>query len=264
MGDQDQPHGTFAHQIANQLQDLPGDGDIQRRGGLVRDQQVGPTGQRHGNRDALALSAGKLVRPGVEAARGVRDTDAVEQGHRLLARGGRVQAAVQAQRLGHLVSDGVDRVEGRHGLLEDHADPVATQGAPAGLALSDHFLAVKAQTARGHGALGLQAHDCHGGQRLAAARLAHQSQSLTTAQREAHAAHGVHHAAMRAQTKAQVVDFQQGRGVHHGFSACGSGADRAGRAAHRQAGSVPALPARSPRPGRRPASGSGTAASGPR
>jgi hypothetical protein len=57
---------------------------------------------------------------------------AVEQAQRLRARRP-PQAAVQAQRLGHLPAHGVHRVERRHRLLEDHADAVATQGAPARL-----------------------------------------------------------------------------------------------------------------------------------
>src|SRR5699024_157893 len=52
--------------VTEHLDDVRLDGDVQRAGGLVGDQQGGATNQRAGDRDALALPAGELVR---EAAR---------------------------------------------------------------------------------------------------------------------------------------------------------------------------------------------------
>jgi hypothetical protein len=61
---------------AQQVEDLRLDGDVERRGGLVGDQQVRVADQRHGDHDALAQAAGELVadtrptrRAGVAACR---------------------------------------------------------------------------------------------------------------------------------------------------------------------------------------------------
>ena len=45
-----------------QIEDLAAQRDIQRRGGLVGQQQLRLAGQRHGNHGALALAARELVR----------------------------------------------------------------------------------------------------------------------------------------------------------------------------------------------------------
>ena len=50
------------------VQDLGLDGDVERGGGLVGDQQVGLVGERHGDHHALALAARELVRVGARGA----------------------------------------------------------------------------------------------------------------------------------------------------------------------------------------------------
>ena len=60
--DQQHGHAALALQRLQQLEDLRLDGDVERGGRLVGDQQVRLVGQRHGDHDALALTAGKLVR----------------------------------------------------------------------------------------------------------------------------------------------------------------------------------------------------------
>ena len=51
-------------ELGQQFQDLRLDGDVEGRGRLVGDEQLGLVGQRHGDHDALALPAGKLERVG--------------------------------------------------------------------------------------------------------------------------------------------------------------------------------------------------------
>ncbi len=207
MRDQDQRHVALGHQVADQVQDLLLDGHVQRGGGLVGDQQVGPAGQRHGDGDALALPARELVRIGIDALGGIGDAHAVQQCHGLCARRGGVHAAVQAQRLGHLAADGVHRVQRRHRLLEDHADAVAAHLAHLRIGATDEFLAVEADAAGDLGAVGQQAHERHGGDRFAAARFADQAQGFAARQRKADAAHGVGRAAVGLQADAEVGDF---------------------------------------------------------
>ena len=62
VGDQDQPGAERLLQVDEQLQDLRLDGDVERGGRLVGDQQLRPAGQRHRDHDALAHAAGELVR----------------------------------------------------------------------------------------------------------------------------------------------------------------------------------------------------------
>src|SRR5213076_3249962 len=100
-------------------------------------------------RDALALPARELVREGVDAPRRIRDADAVEQLDRLPARIGCREASMQAQRLGYLLAHGVHRVQGRHRLLEDHADAVAADRTQLPIALGRELLALETDAA-GH------------------------------------------------------------------------------------------------------------------
>ena len=86
MRDQDHRHAALGDQVGDQVEDLSLDGDVERRGRLVGDQQVGLAGQRHGDGDALALAAGELVRIGIDALRRIGKADAIEQGDRFVAR----------------------------------------------------------------------------------------------------------------------------------------------------------------------------------
>ena len=59
----------FAAKLVQQRQHLRLGGDVQRRGRLVGDDDLGIVGERHGDADALALAAGELVRIGVRPVR---------------------------------------------------------------------------------------------------------------------------------------------------------------------------------------------------
>ena len=52
----------LALQAAEQVHDLRSHAHIESRDRLIQNQQLGPKGQRAGNVDALALTAGELVR----------------------------------------------------------------------------------------------------------------------------------------------------------------------------------------------------------
>ena len=64
VGDEQHRGAVLLLQFADQLQDLLLRRDVERRGRLVGDQQLGLQDQRHGDHDALALAAGELVRIG--------------------------------------------------------------------------------------------------------------------------------------------------------------------------------------------------------
>jgi hypothetical protein len=96
-----------------QPQDLRLDGDVERGGRLVGDEEFRVAHQRHGDHHALAQPAGELVRilPEPQARRG--DADAAQQlGGAVHGLGAR-RAAVAAQHLGHLRAHRVGRVQAR-------------------------------------------------------------------------------------------------------------------------------------------------------
>ena len=73
VGDQQHGHAGLALQVRQQVQNLPTQRHIQRRGGLVGQQQLGLAGERHGNHGALALATTQLVRETVGAPRRFRN-----------------------------------------------------------------------------------------------------------------------------------------------------------------------------------------------
>jgi hypothetical protein len=77
--DQQQRHAQALLQGFEQQQDLALHGHVQRRGGLVGDQQFRLAGQGHGDHHPLALAAGQLMRIGLEAFLGVLDADQFQQ-----------------------------------------------------------------------------------------------------------------------------------------------------------------------------------------
>ena len=75
VADEQHAHLLALLQAGHQVHDLPLNGDIQRRGGLVRYQQFGLTRNRHRNHHALLLPARELERVRLQALFRVRDTD---------------------------------------------------------------------------------------------------------------------------------------------------------------------------------------------
>ena len=84
-------------QLAHQVEDLRLDGDVERGGRLVGDQQSRIAGQRHRDHHALAHAAGELVRIFVDAPLGRGDADAPQQLDGALARLRRRAAAMAQQ-----------------------------------------------------------------------------------------------------------------------------------------------------------------------
>ncbi len=127
VGDQQHGCAELALELLHQGQDLRLDGDIERGGGLVGDQQLGPATERHGDHHALAHAAGQLMRIGAQPARGIGDAHAVQHVARPLARRALPHILMQRDRLGDLEADGEGRVERAHRILEDHRHVLAAQ-----------------------------------------------------------------------------------------------------------------------------------------
>ena len=128
--------------------DLRLDGDVERGGRLVGDQQIGFVGERHGDHDALALAAGQLMRIAAEPALRVGNADLSEHLDRACARGGAGKPAVQEQNLANLLIDGVQRIERGHRLLENDGDVVAAHAAHVALGEREQVAAVESNGAR--------------------------------------------------------------------------------------------------------------------
>ena len=127
--DQQHRHAVLALQIAQQIEDLAAHGHIQCGGGLVGEQELGRTRQRHRDHGALTLTATELMRVGLGAPRWLRDAGGCQQ----LDAGGlglaRAQAFFKLQHLVNLRAHGVERVERAHRLLKDDGHLVATHAA---------------------------------------------------------------------------------------------------------------------------------------
>ena len=119
---------------------------------------------------------------------------------------------VNAQRLHQLVADGEQRVHRRHGLLKDHGDFVAADGAELLLIHLEQVLAIEENfTRRIERALrGIELKNGHAADGLAAAALAHKAQGFPLFEREGDVPHGVQHRfAVHAEINRQVFDLQQ-------------------------------------------------------
>jgi hypothetical protein len=90
VGDEDERRARLAPQVAQQVQHLALHGDVERGGGLVGDQHVGPERERERDHHALPHPARKLVRELVEPPRGLGQAHGLQRlaraGPRLAAR----------------------------------------------------------------------------------------------------------------------------------------------------------------------------------
>ena len=213
VGDEQDRHAQPSLQAHQQLQQLRLDGHVQGGGGLVRDEQIRLVGQGHGDHHPLPLSAGQLVRVGAEPPLGILDADEPQQFHR--ARGGRrpVEALVQLQGLADLALDGVERVQRRHGLLENHGDTVAADALQGPGVGAQQFGALEADAAArmAGGGVGQQLQDRQRGGRFARAAFSHQGHGLAPADGKGDPVHGFHRSRPGAEADRQVFDGHQRR-----------------------------------------------------
>ncbi len=136
-------------QIGDEREHLRLHRDIERGGGLVRDQELRLAGDGRGNHHALALAARHLVRIAIHRVIRRRDADEIEQLDGAFARGRAAEAAMDHERLHDLIAAGEDRIERGHRLLEDHADVVAARGAHLALRGGGEIAPAEQNAARG-------------------------------------------------------------------------------------------------------------------
>ncbi|MNZ75470.1 hypothetical protein D3C78_939480 [compost metagenome] len=125
MGDEEHRHALLLLQQLDEIEDLALNGNVERRRGLVGDQQFRPRGERHGNHHPLTHAARKLMRIFVKTTGGVGNADLLQKPHRLRPRLLLRKPLVADEDFGNLTADGEDRIERGHRLLKDHRDIVA-------------------------------------------------------------------------------------------------------------------------------------------
>ena len=108
--DEEQRHAGLGTQVFQQLEYLQPDRHVERRGGLVCNQQLRIAGERHGDHRALALAAGELVRIAPRAALGLVDADAAHRRDRLAPGIGAAQRRMQLERFDDLLTHAVERI----------------------------------------------------------------------------------------------------------------------------------------------------------
>ncbi len=92
------------------IEDLRLDGDVQRRGRFIGDQQLGAAGQGDGDHHALAHAAGEVVRIVAHPALGVGDAHQAQHLHGAVHRFLLAQPVMQAHALGDLLDPRMNKL----------------------------------------------------------------------------------------------------------------------------------------------------------
>ena len=232
VGDHQQRHAQLGLQVLHEAQDLGLDGDVQRGGGLVGDQQRRPADQRHRDHRALAQAARELERIGAQRPLRVGKAHHAQHVHRERVNLGAAELAaglaaeraarpgsVQFDRLADLVAHRVQRRERGHRLLEDDGDlaaPDAPHGRPGAVdagdvddAFVDARILEQDRAGRDGGGARQQAHDGLAAHRLAGAGFADQRHRAARRDGEGDLVDGAQHAFVHAELDGQVLDAQQ-------------------------------------------------------
>jgi hypothetical protein len=209
VGDQDDGHPEAQPQVVNQLQDLLLDRDVQRRGGLVGDQQLRLARQCHGDHHALSHAAGELVRILLDPLAYARDADQIQDFGRAVHRLLFGYFPVQGDDLGDLLADRHRRVQRGQRVLKDHADLVAPDLAHVLFRERAQLLAFELDAAADDRAASRQqVHDRQSSHGLAAAGLAHNADRLTSLNLERDSVDGVYGTLAQPDLGAQVADIK--------------------------------------------------------
>ena len=210
VGDEDHAHVTLALLVGQEVEDLGLHGDVEPCGGLVGEEELGPARQGDGDHDPLAHAARQLVGVIVQALLGGGDAHRREQRHGRVVGGLAVEPGPQAQGLGDLAPHPHDRVQRRHGVLEDQRHLHAPHLAQLGQRHGGEVVAREAHRPRAlHVGPRDQAHDRTAEDGLARARLAHHPEGATPGQRQRHPVDGAYQAPRRPERRVQVDHLEQ-------------------------------------------------------
>ncbi len=221
VGDEDDRHVHFFLQLADKLKYLRLNGHVERGGGLVGNEQGRLAREGHGDHDALAHPARKLVGIAFQHLFGLGDAHQLKHPQGFGLRLGAAEALMEHDRLGHLHPHGEDGVERGHGLLKNHGNfpaPDGTHGGVVGAGEIERLpvAAGKGDAPFGNGAAAVldKPHDRQGSHRLARAGLAHDGQHFPGPHMEVEVLDGHDAPFGRVETHGQAIDFQDIRILH--------------------------------------------------
>ncbi|MCY1498872.1 hypothetical protein D9M68_328690 [compost metagenome] len=241
MGNDEDRHSGLLLQFLEQGEHLGLHGDVECRRRLIGDQKVRTERQRHGDHDALTLTAGEFVRIFVQRALGVGDADPRQKSQCLRPSLGGM-GPVSGERLPDLPADGIDRVEVAQRVLEDHGDAAPVDLAPF---LRRHRQQVDAVEQYLSGADAPrrhvdQVHDRRGRDRLAGPAFTEDRQGLAAVEVVGDVADRLHDADCGVEFDRKVADFQEMVSHSYDLSVRGASAapDRARCAASSTGGSA--------------------------
>ena len=197
-------------QPSQQLDDLCLYRDVERRRRLIGDQQLRLIRHGHGDHRPLPHAARQFVRILQRSPLWVWNGDKLQ--HVDSPSGGgasRYRRIVNADRLGDLGADGEDRIEGRHRILEDHADAGAAHPGKLLLRSPGQLHTAKADRSPDLHARRQQAHDGKHRHALAAAGLADQAKRLARTRFQIHAPDRLKSATRRSEGHFKVANLEQ-------------------------------------------------------
>ena len=197
--------------LPDQRENLRLRGDIERGRRLVGDQELRIEHQGHRDHDALALSAGQLMRIRRYHPLDVRQMDVADDLRHARAPLGGAHRCMRRQDLVDLLAAAHHRVERRHRLLEDHRHAGAAQLAQSRFAGGEQILALEQHPPAAGRELGRQqSHRRLRDHRFAGARFSYQADDLAGRHVEADALDRVRAFRADRQRDGQMVDGQQG------------------------------------------------------
>ena len=145
---EDQRHPEAPGQGLHQLEDLSLDGDVERGGRLIGNDQCRFTAQRHGNHDALPHAAAEVMRILLEAVPGLGNSYHLQVVGRLFGRFGAADGKVLHHGFGQLQANAEDGIERGHGFLKHHRDLASPHGTHVLAAQSPQIVSPEANRSR--------------------------------------------------------------------------------------------------------------------
>ena len=213
MADQYDRRAELTIQILQELQDLSLHGYIEGSGRLVRNQQRRLIGEAHGDHRSLAHAPAELMRIVLCTLLRGRNAHALQQRNDPLFGLPLVESRVGAHRLLDLESDTQHRVEGGHGVLEDHRDvATAVLEQLAGCHADDVLVVDEDLAARDAPGFGDKVEDRERRHRFAAPRFSDDAKGLTGVHLEADPVDRTDGPGRVAELRREVHNPKQSRG----------------------------------------------------
>ena len=209
VGDHDNRRVELALQLVQQGHDLRLNGNVQRGGRFIGNQQLWPAQQRHRNHHALTHTARKLMREHAHTLTCFRHFHRIQHFDRLFKSFRFTQAFVQHQDFHQLLAYAHIRIQRGHRILENHRDLFGAQLVQLVLRQVKDFTTVEFSGAANHAVSSQQAHQRKGGLRFPGSGFPHDPQRFTRAQVEVEIVDGGNIPVRRFKGHAEVFHIQQ-------------------------------------------------------